>query len=60
MAFETSTYVREASGLYVYCLDTARFMNDADNPITARVQAEGLSAAFEMCAAKRGSRRVRA
>jgi hypothetical protein len=40
-AIETYTYVHRASGLYVYCLDNARFMNHADDPNTAGVHIEG-------------------
>jgi hypothetical protein len=40
-AIETYTYVHPGSGLYVYCLDNARFMNHADEPNTAGVHVEG-------------------
>lgn len=36
-AIETYTYVHPQSGLFVYCLDNARFMNHADDPNTAGV-----------------------
>jgi SET domain-containing protein len=36
---ETYTYLHDASGLYIYCLDNARFMNHADDPNTAGVHA---------------------
>jgi SET domain-containing protein len=39
-AIETYTYLHAASGLYVYCLDNARFMNHADVPNTAGVHFE--------------------
>jgi uncharacterized protein len=40
-AIETYTYVHPKSGLYVYCLDNARFMNHSDEPNTAGVHVEG-------------------
>lgn len=40
-ALETYTYLHAPSGLYIYCLDNARFMNHADLPNTAGVHREG-------------------
>jgi SET domain-containing protein len=40
-AIETYTYVHRQSGLFVYCLDNARFMNHADNPNTAGMHVQG-------------------
>jgi uncharacterized protein len=38
-SLETYTYLHGASGLLIYCLDNARFMNHADDPNTAGVHA---------------------
>ncbi len=40
-AIETYTYVHPQTGLFVYCLDNARFMNHSDDPTTAGVHSEG-------------------
>ena len=40
-AVETYTYLHAPSGLFVYCLDNARFMNHADDANTAGVHSEG-------------------
>jgi SET domain-containing protein len=39
--FLTYTYLHEASGKHVYCIDNARFMNHADTPNTAGVHRDG-------------------
>jgi uncharacterized protein len=38
---ETYTYLHEESGLLVYCLDNARFMNHAENPNTRGIHEQG-------------------
>jgi SET domain-containing protein len=40
-AVENYTYLHAPSGLYVYCLDNARFMNHADDANTAGVHSDG-------------------
>lgn len=47
-ALETYTYVHPASGLYVYCLDNARFMNHADDPNTAGVHQDGAIEGYDI------------
>ncbi|OYW56408.1 MAG: SET domain-containing protein-lysine N-methyltransferase [Hyphomicrobium sp. 32-62-53] len=47
-AIETYTYVHEASGHYVYCLDNARFMNHADDPNTAGVHVDGAIEGYDV------------
>jgi SET domain-containing protein len=45
---ETYTYLHQPSGLYVYCLDNARFMNHADDPNTAGVHAGGAIEGYDI------------
>lgn len=47
-AVETYTYVHAASGLYIYCLDNARFMNHADVPNTAGVHAQNAIEGYDI------------
>lgn len=47
-AIETYTYLHGASGLYVYCLDNARFMNHADEPNTAGVHVDGAIEGYDV------------
>lgn len=48
VAIETYTYVHSSSGLYVYCLDNARFMNHADVPNTAGVHSDGAIEGYDV------------
>jgi SET domain-containing protein len=47
-AIEIYTYVHEASGLYIYCLDNARFMNHADDPNTAGIHADAAIEGYDV------------
>jgi SET domain-containing protein len=47
-AIETYTYLHRQGGLYVYCLDNARFMNHADDPNTAGVHVDGAIEGYDI------------
>jgi hypothetical protein len=47
-AIETYTYLHQPGGLYVYCLDNARFMNHADDPNTAGVHVDGAIEGYDI------------
>lgn len=47
-AIETYTYLHRESGLFVYCLDNARFMNHDNNPNTAGVHSDGAIEGYDV------------
>lgn len=45
---ETYTYRHAASGLFVFCIDNARFMNHADDPNTCGQHTAGMIEGFDV------------